>query len=376
MKDVLASKIAINTDCFGMLKGENVISFYDYPRIFTVVSDYKIQYVLAEYKADEKSYSWISCETNSEDIKKLDDNVISLQELFKNGSSVYLLKMTPDSEVAKSSLLKLVPSDCFVDEPLFVGGFISGEDREHENIVQNICKKTNSTIVSYVVNKLKQAYLSVPLNRLSLIIDNFKQYFNSYGLHNNQSVSFSHGSTIVNIIIEGDENNDETYSFVDDYEKMIQAKTEDDVLNISKINKKKIEAFINLNEVIEDEDGNVEVIIAKPGDKPVIVKQTKKVVEEKSATLKRVCELISRKEEKDILYRDGILEGILTKDNKFEFKSDKDEHFKGNVSDQIDLSKTYLVNGKRYSVAIEKKKATNGRVVYTLLSVGDSTRLF
>ena len=62
-------------------------------------------------------------------------------------------------------------------------------------------------------------------------------------------------------------------------------------------------------------------------------------------------------------------------ENRFEFTSNDGKTYRGLVSDSIDLKSTFLVNGKEYSVIIEKRKTANGKITYKLKAVDEPIRL-
>lgn len=375
MNEFDVTKIIITTDKLGTITGRNIISFYEYPRIFSAVSNNNIIYVFAEYIADSYSYSWIACTTTEQFLDELNEGVLTIQQLFFSSSNVFLVKLSKNDEVAQVVHKECVPDDCFISEPLIIKGFMHENGNGHLETVQDISRKTNSTVVSFVAKKNKDSFVSVDLDELKSIVDTFKSMFSSFGFNNKQSLCLAGGSTLVNIIIEEDVDGDGE-SFVDIFERISRATTIDDILSLPKVSKKKVDSFKKFNSVAVDEYGDAEFIFARKGKKPSFLKQSSEQIKAKDICLQKASDYISRKIEEDIIYRVGFLNGILTEKNKFEFTSADDEFFSGTLGEKINPNDSYFVNGKEYSVAIEKKKAKNGKVSYKLLSVGDSTHLF
>ena len=382
MNDYDVSKIVIKTDSLGTLVCKSIIAFYDYPRIILTESSYGALYVMSEYKVTNNSYSWFACEASEDDINLLNEKKISLQELYSKSNKLLTVEEKRDATCANCLTVDSVPSDCFVDSPLYLNGFLdSSINEEHLETVCQVSENSGSTVVSFRAEKEKRSILSVNVEKVKAIIEKFRKLFSAFGLNNKQSLCFSRGSTLVNIIIEDDtndlslDNQNEVDSFIGAFKSMVSAETEDDLLIIPKITKTKIEAYQDLNSVLVDSDGDSEIIIASPNDEPSYYSYNKEQVAKKTVAIEKAIRAATKEEQIEELMFDGVLNGILTMENRFEFTSNDGKTYKGVVSDSIDLSSTFLVNGKEYSVIIEKRKATNGKITYKLKAVNEPIRL-
>ena len=378
MNDYDVSKIIIKTDSIGTLICKSVIAFYDYPRIILVESSFGLLYVMSEYTVTDNSYSWFACKTSDEDVNLLNEKKISLQELYCKSDKLLIIEERRGASCANCSATDSVPSDCFVDFPLYLNGFLdSSVNEEHLETVCQVSENSGNTVVSFRAEKEKRSILSVSVEKVKAIIEKFKKLFSAFGLNNRQSLCFSRGSTLVNIIIEDDasdsssDNQNGVDSFIDSFKNMVSAETEDDLLIIPKITKTKIEAYQDLNSVLVDSDGDSEIIIASPNGKPSYYSYSREQVAKKGAVIEKAIKAATREEQIEELRFDGVLNGILTMENRFEFTSNDGKTYKGLVSDSIDLNNNFLVNGKEYSVFIEKRKAPNGKITYTLKAVDD-----
>lgn len=371
----------IKTDLYGDLFCQDIISFYDYPRVFTTVDKNGVVFVLSEYLVEKDNYTWIACETNNEMIDKLNEEAVCLQSLYEQSSNILIIKNKKGENISLCEKQNRVPEGCFVDFPVFLGGFLQiSQAEEHMRLVKSISNQTNSTIVSFRAKKARENILSVGLEEIKNIIDKFRKFYNSYGFKNKQSLSLSRASALVNIIIEEDEGqifgvsgNPET--FVDSFEELAFSNSETEIAFIPKMTKGKLESFCELTSIAVDEDGDSEIILVKRGCEPVRLETKKEELFKKSETIKKAIELVTKKENITILRVDGVLNGILTKENKFEFTSLNGDIYKGSLSEEIDTSESYLINGKEYHAIIEKHKSANGKIGYVLKSVSEPIKL-
>lgn len=382
MSEFDISKIIIKTDLLGVLICKNIIAFYDYPRIILTESSSGLLYVMSEYKVTKNSYSWFVCETTAEDVKLLNERKISLREFYFKASKLLIVEEKRDAGFANCIIVGSVPSDCFVEDPLFLDGFLdSPVNEEHLETVCQVSENAGSTVVSFRAEKEKKDILSVSVEKVKAIIEKFKKLFSAFGLDNKQSLCFSRGSTLVNIIIEDDtsdlsvDNHDDVDLFINTFKGMVSAETEDDLLIIPNITKTKIEAYKDLNTVLVDSDGDSEIIIASPNNKPCYYSYSKEQVAKKNIAIEKAIRAATREDVVEELRFDGVLNGILTMENRFEFTSNEGKTYKGFVGDSIDLNSTFLINGKEYSVVIEKRKSSNGKVAYTLKAVDEPIHL-
>lgn len=382
MSEYDISRIIIKTDLLGVLTCKNIIAFYDYPRIILAESSSGLLYVMSEYKVTKDSYSWFVCETTTDNVGLLNERKISLQELYFRSNYLLVIEEQRGASCAKCISAESVPPGCFVEAPLFLDGFLdSPANEEHLETVCQVSENSGSTVVSFRAEKEKRSILSVDVEKVKAIIEKFKKLFSAFGLNNKQSLCFSRGSTLVNIIIEDDtsdlssENPNDVDSFIGAFKGMVGAETEDDLLIIPRITKTKIEAYKDLNSVLVDSDGDSEIIIASPNDEPSYYSYSKEQVAKKTIAIEKAIKAATREEQVEELRFDGVLNGILTMENRFEFTSNDGKTYKGLVSDSIDLSSTFLVNGKEYSVVIEKRKSPNGKVTYLLKAVDEPIRL-
>lgn len=379
-------KIAFKTDLFSELESDDIISFYDYPRVFTVKSADGLLLVLSEYKSEKDSYSWVASIICKEEVEELNKNNVSLQDLFNNCHPIYMFTISRGSDITYCNRLECIPQDCFVETPLLLGGFLDEyENKEHLETIQKVSVDTNSTVVSFRTKKNKKNYLSVDLKELDEIIGKFKRISNVFGIKNRQSVSLSSGSTLVNFIIDDDNLEvddinsnkiDSLEHFIFSFKSLANSKDEEDILSLPKMSKTKVECFKEVLNSTLDEDGESEIIIAEKGRDPVSFSKTKIGVADANAIFDSAIKRYSKNSEQNLFRSRGILNGIMTKENKFEFTTIDGRTFKGKLSDGFDTNNTFLVNGNEYDAVIEKNKSSNGKITYVLVSVDDPISLF